>query len=108
MAHDVKAAMREWKRKKAAEKAARVTNIPNWQQIRKVILDRDNYMCRICAADAAEEKLDVHHVDWDRTNNKPRNLVTLCQPCHQAIHQHNYRPDGSDDEPWGDRGPREF
>jgi hypothetical protein len=33
--------------------------------------------------------------------------VTLCQGCHQAIHAHAYRPDGTDDEPWGSRGERE-
>lgn len=105
---NIRRAMAEFKRKKAIEKEKRLARIPDWQQIRKCALDRDAYVCRICGADATEERLDVHHVDWDRTNNKMRNLVTLCSPCHVAIHSHGYRPDGDDEEPWGDRGPRDI
>lgn len=36
-------------------------------------------------------------------NNRIRNLVTLCSSCHSAVHSHGYRPDGTEDEPWGDR-----
>jgi hypothetical protein len=24
----------------------------------------------------------VHHIDYDKTNNHPSNLVTLCHNCH--------------------------
>ena len=39
------------------------SNIPMWSKIRKRILDRDNYMCRICGNDGDEAKLNVHHKD---------------------------------------------
>ncbi len=26
--------------------------------------------------------LDVHHIDYDKTNNNPENLITLCHSCH--------------------------
>ncbi len=98
----------EWRRAKAKEKAARAALIPNWGQLRKMVIERDDFVCRICGADPCEAPLHVHHVDWDRTNNRLRNLVTLCPSCHTAIHAHNYRPDGSDDkEPWGNRGSRD-
>lgn len=96
-------ALAEWKAAKKAEKAARGAALPQWQQIRSMILERDGYRCRICGADPCDATLHVHHVDWDRSNNRLRNLVTLCVSCHKAVHAHGYRPDGTEDEPWGDR-----
>ena len=97
-----KTRFQEWAKAKRAEKAA--AQVQNWQHIRRSILSRDDYICRICGADPCEAQMHVHHVDWDRSNNKPRNLVTLCRDCHKSIHQHAYRPDGDDVEPWGHRG----
>ena len=31
-------------------------------------------------------QLDVHHVDFDKTNNKKENLLTLCSNCHRLLH----------------------
>lgn len=74
--------------------------IKGWATIRKNILDRDNYACRICSKDYG---LHVHHIDYGRTNNKESNLVTLCKWCHQAVHVEGYKP--CDHEgyptPWG-------
>lgn len=100
-----KRTIKAWRAKKKTEKSTRT--IANWQHIRSGILKRDGYVCRICGADPCEAQMHVHHVDWDRSNNTSRNLVTLCSDCHQGIHLHGYRPDGADDEPWGDRGRRE-
>jgi 5-methylcytosine-specific restriction endonuclease McrA len=96
-------AMAEFRAKRRAQQEGRVSYITAWPHIRAEILDRDGYQCRICGADQDEALLHVHHIDYDRLNNRARNLVTLCQPCHQLIHAHGYRPDGTDDEPWGDR-----
>jgi 5-methylcytosine-specific restriction endonuclease McrA len=78
-------------------------NIPSWPKIRKKILDRDDYICRICGDDGNDEALNVHHIDYTRSNNSPKNLVTLCAPCHRAVHDENYRPYEHDDypAPWG-------
>lgn len=40
--------------------------------------------CEKCGSD---EKLEVHHVDCDKTNNLPENLRTLCVGCHKAVHR---------------------
>jgi 5-methylcytosine-specific restriction endonuclease McrA len=96
-------AFKEYQQRQREQKAQRIGNIQGWIHIRRNILDRDDYSCRICGTDQDEEMLHVHHVDYDRNNNKPRNLVTLCQPCHKMVHMHGYRPDGTDDEPWGER-----
>lgn len=87
-----------------AVKRAAQPLVTSWRAIRRVIMERDGHVCRICGCDPCEERMEVHHVDWDRSNNKARNLVTLCAPCHRAIHMQGYRP-GEDDhpEPWGER-----
>lgn len=48
--------------------------------LRKSIRERDNYTCGVC--DKTEVKMDVHHIDYDKKNCNPLNLVTLCHSCH--------------------------
>lgn len=40
--------------------------------------------CADCGYDEFPEILQVHHIDEDRSNNKPENLVVLC-PNHHAL-----------------------
>lgn len=79
-------------------KNSRLIDIPNWQKIRKQILKRDEEKCRMCSK---EYYLHVHHIDYDRLNNNESNLVTLCEPCHRAIHKEGYKPWNDDyPAPW--------
>lgn len=50
------------------------------EQIRK----RDNYRCQECFRHQNElgYKLIVHHIDFDKRNNVPTNLISLCRNCH--------------------------
>ena len=75
---------------------------PNWQGgksyqgynrrefnkwIKREILKRDNYSCKIC--DRKRDlfiPLDVHHIDQDKNNNNFNNLITLCHICHSKFH----------------------
>jgi len=45
---------------------------------------RDGYKCRECGCPQVEcaRALDVHHIDYDKHNNMPDNLISLCQRCH--------------------------
>lgn len=57
---------------------------------RKSILERDNYTCQWkekCNGD--NDDLIVHHIDFDDRNNDPKNLITLCNRCHQYFHVKN-------------------
>jgi len=70
----------------------KIENHPRWQggisfepysldwtkTLRKSIRERDHYICQICSA----EGIDVHHIDYNKKNCNPDNLITLCHKCH--------------------------
>jgi len=39
-----------------------------------------------CEACGTGKRLVAHHVDQNYTNNDPRNIQTLCKPCHDFWH----------------------
>jgi len=54
---------------------------------REQILKQDDCSCRICKRSKIE--LHIHHIiflECYGTHN-PRNLITLCHPCHNALHE---------------------
>ena len=59
-------------------------NDPLKEQIRK----RDGYVCQLCDmtqkehVERYERKLIVHHIDYDKQNCDPHNLISLCFSCH--------------------------
>ena len=74
---------------------------PNWQggksyehypeewkeSFRIIIRERDNFICQECGLLQSElkgfhKKLIVHHIDYDKKNLNPENLITLCRSCH--------------------------
>ncbi|HEY0939245.1 MAG TPA: hypothetical protein VGE08_04020 [Steroidobacter sp.] len=57
---------------------------PFWFLIRNVVLFRDGFKCRVCAAKASA----VHHISYEPgvlygMNLEP--LVSICDPCHELI-----------------------
>lgn len=80
-------------------------NNPNWQggrsfeeygedftyELREAVRQRDNWTCQECGKREIDlmafvKKLDVHHLDRDKQNNKPENLISLCRSCHCVKH----------------------
>lgn len=60
-------------------------------ELRRKIRKRDNYVCQICGEhQPTSRKMPVHHIDYDKTNCSPQNLITLCGKCHTKT---NYRRD---------------
>ena len=71
-------------------------NNPNWQggisfepygedfneELKLFIRKRDNFQCQICGFIEGETALDVHHIDYNKKNNKTQNLISLCHGCH--------------------------
>jgi hypothetical protein len=50
--------------------------------LKKVIRKRDNYECKICGKKQIIKNHAVHHIDYNKKNNNPKNLITLCNSCH--------------------------
>lgn len=42
--------------------------------------------CARCGYCEMKGSLHVHHIDGNRENNDPSNLVVLCANCHQGLH----------------------
>ncbi len=86
----------------------------DWEKIRVSILERDNFKCQICGLskkmlestprpfrlDANSQKyynlslmdnlvakfqLIVHHINFNKSDNRMENLITLCNSCHGYI-----------------------
>ncbi len=58
---------------------------PQWQDIRRVILRRDQYTCCKCGIDGVP--LEIHHITYKRLGHEHySDLASLCRDCHQSIH----------------------
>lgn len=56
-----------------------------FQMVRKKVLERDDYTCRLCGFKAAKWQ-EVHHVNDDHSDNRKENLWTVCSYCHMCQH----------------------
>lgn len=50
--------------------------------LKRSIRERDKYICQLCGASQGNREFSVHHIDYDKKNCNPRNLITLCLKCH--------------------------
>lgn len=48
------------------------------------------HKCGICGWNKDERILEVHHIDENRENNSPENLIILCPICHKYLTLHIY------------------
>ena len=71
---------------------------PNWQggksfepysiefneELKNQIRAKDGYKCAECgfSEEQLEYALSIHHIDYDKENNNPNNLISLCKSCH--------------------------
>lgn len=54
--------------------------------VREYVLYRDNHQCQHCKKKNAV--LNVHHIETRKTGgNRPDNLITLCEDCHELYHE---------------------
>lgn len=55
----------------------------DWTEtLRRSIRERDRYACQVCRKKQGDKAFDVHHIDYDKKNCNPNNLITLCHSCH--------------------------
>jgi hypothetical protein len=53
-------------------------------ELRESVRRRDGYRCQLCGVPQIEcdKALAIHHIDYDKKNSDPVNLVPLCNTCH--------------------------
>lgn len=62
-------------------------------KFKESIRERDNYVCQECGVhqDELKRKLHIHHIDYDKDNLNPDNLIALCINCHtKTNHNRDY------------------
>jgi len=73
--------------KDTPEQAA-IRRSPEYQEWRKIVLERDSYTCQHCEATGG--KLVVHHIKTFKMNPElrlePDNGIVLCNKCHEKLH----------------------
>lgn len=73
-----------WKRKRQPTRRrrhylARLKH-PSWRKLRREVMIRDNFMCRLCG----EEATEVHHLTYRRLGHEPlEDLIAVCRDCNQ-------------------------
>lgn len=55
--------------------------------LKELIKKRDGYKCVICGV---VNRLGPHHIDYDKSNCQPENLVTLCSRCNSRVNSKRY------------------
>lgn len=61
------------------------------KELKQQILERDNYTCQYPDCKENHKRLHVHHIDYDKKNNNPENLITLGVSCHARTNGKNNR-----------------
>ncbi len=65
-------------------------NAPNWRggysqtHYQRIARETKPRQCEMCGK--TDVRLDVHHIDHNRTNNSADNLMILCVSCHAKLH----------------------
>jgi len=67
-----------------------------WKQISEAVREKENFICRNCNIQLKPDRvnLEVHHNDYNKSNNHPDNLIPLCVLCHATVdnqHMSNYK-----------------
>lgn len=59
-----------------------------WQEVRHVVLTRDDWTCKECGEQPPRNELDVHHLIPRASGGQDNasNCVTLCDGCHAGRH----------------------
>ena len=81
------------------------TSYAQWFRLmRPLILQRDQYQCRVCTAPdrpypvtragktTLRSSLLVHHINERPQDNRPQNLIVLCKTCHAVHHKSAVTP----------------
>lgn len=56
-------------------------------ELKSLIRLRDNFLCQLCGMSQEENirKFEVHHINNNKENSIPSNLISLCKSCHSRV-----------------------
>lgn len=54
--------------------------------LKRAIRERDHYACQVCGEPQRDEALIVHHIDGNKKNCDPANLISVHRSCHGKHH----------------------
>lgn len=54
---------------------------------KEYVRKRDGHICQLCGKTQEENgrKLSIHHIDYDKKNCNPKNLISLCIACNTKV-----------------------
>lgn len=82
---DPKTEQAEWDLPRSDSRYKEYLLSEDWTKKRSVILERDEYACRVCNSTTG---LQVHHKTYDNIYQEPLgDLITLCKSCHELFHK---------------------
>lgn len=64
---------------------SRLPYTQDWTRtLKEATRQRDGHQCKMCGIgqDEISEKLNVHHIDYEKENCNTDNLISLCRSCH--------------------------
>lgn len=66
----------------------------DWADLSKKLRSKSGYRCQHCSVRLTDKLIDnrgllhVHHINEDKLDNSPENLIVLCADCHRKEHVH--------------------
>jgi hypothetical protein len=53
----------------------------NFREISAAIIERDGFACRAPDCRGADKRMTAHHINYDKSDCRPINLIALCSAC---------------------------
>ncbi len=71
-------------------------DLKGFYNVKAYVLHRDGYTCQHCRGKSKDSRLHCHHIVFrsKQGTDTPENLITLCEPCHTALHAGEFELSG--------------